>query len=164
VDRGTTHVMRHSPRSAPSPRGRARLLTRAGLVAAALAIAGCAHLETVTGPVTDAAEARRELDAGIALYDKGDYVNTIRSLLTAKEIWRAPIDTRVTAQKYLAFSHCLLKRPEPCQQSFRDLLKLKPDFELAAAEAGHPMWTAAFKQAKREATEGGRAQLAQTRR
>jgi hypothetical protein len=149
---------------AASPSRRARLLTRAGLVAAALAISGCAHMEPVTGSVNDGAEARRELDAGVALYDKGDYVNTIRSLLTAKEIWRAPVDTRVTAQKYVAFSHCLLNRPEPCQQSFRDLLRLKPDFELAAAEAGHPMWTAAFKQAKREATGGDRGQLAQTRR
>ena len=163
MDRGAKHVVRHSPRLAPSPRGPAGLLTRAGLVAAALAITGCAHLQPVAGSADDA-EARRELDAGIALYDKGDYVNTIRSLLTAKEIWRAPIDTRVAAQKYVAFSHCLLNRPEPCQQSFRDLLRLKPDFELAAAEAGHPMWTAAFKQAKREAAGGARGQLAQTQR
>ncbi len=156
-------MMRHSPGRALSPLGLARVLTRAGLVAAALAITGCAHLEPVTGSANDA-EARRELDAGIAHYDKGDYVNTIRSLLTAKEIWRAQVETRVAAQKYVAFSHCLLNRPEPCQQSFRDLLKLKPDFELAAAEAGHPMWTAAFKQAKQEAPGANRGQLAQTQR
>lgn len=145
-----------NPASAPNAAG--GLSRRALLLAAALAITGCAHLDT-GGVFADNAEARRELDAGIALYDKGDYVNTIRSLLTAREIWRAPVDTRITAQKYIAFSHCLLERPEPCKQSFRDLLKLKPDFELAAAEAGHPMWSAAFKQAKREA--GPRGPLAQ---
>jgi hypothetical protein len=138
-------------------------LRRAGWLAAAIAITGCAQLGPAAG-VADEAEARRELDAGMALYDKGDYVNTIRSLLTAKEIWRTSIDTKVTAQKYIAFSHCLLQRPEPCTQSFRDLLRLKPDFELAAAEAGHPMWSSAFRQAKREVAGGGTAALAQTRR
>jgi hypothetical protein len=125
-----------------------------------LAISGCAQLDLDAGFGNNNNEARRELEAGIALYDKGDYVNTIRSLLTAKEIWRAPVDTKITAQKYIAFSHCLLERPEPCKQSFRDLLRLKPDFELAAAEAGHPMWSAAFRQAKREMGQlalGGRA-------
>lgn len=135
---------------ASAPINGAGFARRVLLLTAALAITGCAQLETAGGFSNDA-EARRELDAGIALYDKGDYVNTIRSLLTAKEIWRAPVDTRITAQKYIAFSHCLLERPEPCKQSFRDLLRLKPDFELAAAEAGHPMWSAAFKQAKRDA-------------
>ena len=133
---------------------------RALLLGAALAITGCAQLDTGAGAAVNA-EARSELDAGIALYDKGDYVGAIRSLLTAKEIWRAPVDTKIIAQKYIAFSHCLLERPEPCKQSFRDLLRLKPDFELAAAEAGHPLWSAAFRQAKREAGSG---QLAQRHR
>lgn len=150
-------------RATGTPSGVMRRLRRSLLLAAALATTGCAHVAPGPG-FADDAEARRELDAGIALYDKGDYVNTIRSLLTAKEIWRAPVATRITAQKYIAFSHCLLNRPEPCKQSFRDLLALKPDFELAAAEAGHPMWSAAFAQAKREVGASSRGLVAQTGR
>lgn len=102
----------------------------------------------------DEAGARRELAAGVELYDKGDYVLALRSLLKAQGIWQASPDLRVTAHKYVAFSHCLLNRPKPCKQSFSDLLALKPDFELSPAEAGHPQWSGAFKQARQEAATG----------
>lgn len=125
-------------------------VARAGVLAGALLISGCAALGTAAdGP--DSAEAQRELASGIVLYDKGDYVQAIRTLLTSDEIWRASLATRVAAQKYVAFSHCLSNRPQPCKQSFSDLLRIKPDFELAAAEVGHPLWGAAFRQAQREA-------------
>lgn len=102
----------------------------------------------------DEAEAKRELATGIELYDKGDYVLALRSLLMAQGIWQASRDLRVTAHKYVAFSHCLLNRPKPCKQSFSDLLALKPDFELSPAEAGHPQWSGAFKHARQEAAAG----------
>jgi hypothetical protein len=152
-------------------RAMARLGARATLVAAAVALSACATLGTADGsggtdargadgggassggtaaaPVAETVD--QELAAGIALYDKGEYVQAIRTLLTAQQIWSGPMETRVTAQKYVAFSHCLLNRPVPCKASFSDLLRLKPDFELAAAEAGHPQWGAAFLQAKQEA-------------
>jgi hypothetical protein len=141
------------PQKSPSRRQSSAigLLRQAVLLAAVSAAAGCAHLGTMT---VDEAEARRELDAGIALYDQGEYMQAIRSLLTANELWRAPVPMRVTAQKYVAFSHCLLNRPQPCKQSFKDLLALKPDFDLTAAESGHPQWGSVFAQAKREAASG----------
>jgi tetratricopeptide (TPR) repeat protein len=136
------------------------------VLAAALALSACATPDPVRAPVAPpaapvespspdasraAADAASELAAGVALYEQGHYVDAIRSLSTAQEIWRAPAGLQVTAYKYLAFSHCLLKRPQPCRDSFRKLLAVKPDFELAAAEAGHPLWTEPFDQAKREA-------------
>ena len=134
--------------------GPARLLARAGTLAAVLLAAGCAT--PGAPPVADGpgSPAQRELAAGIERFDKGEYVAAIRTLLTSDEIWRASLQTRVTAQKYVAFSHCLSNRPLPCKQSFSDLLRMKPDFELAAAEAGHPQWGAAFRQAKAEAAGG----------
>lgn len=134
------------------------LLVRAGMLAAALALAGCATLgvpgsSTAAADSSDTGAAQLELAAGISQYDKGEYVAAIRTLLTSDQIWRGPMDSRVTAQKYVAFSHCLLNRPQPCKQSFSDLLRMKPDFDLAAAEAGHPQWGAAFRQAKREASQ-----------
>lgn len=145
--------------------GRRRLIGQwagAGLLAALVLVSGCATLglpTTAAGePGTtqvDAASAERDLAAGIDLYDKGDYVSAIRTLLTSREIWQAPMPTRVTAHKYVAFSHCLSNRPQPCKQSFSDLLQLQPDFDLAAAESGHPLWRDAFRQAKREASAVG---------
>ncbi len=131
-----------------------RRASGACLVIAAL-LAGCATQETVPVEDTPGSTAQLELAAGIAAYDAGDYVKAIRLLLTSDGIWRSSLQTRATAQKYIAFSHCLSNRPQPCKQSFSDLLRMKPDFELAAAEAGHPLWGAAFRQAKQEAA--GRA-------
>jgi hypothetical protein len=155
---------------------RARLRAGVGaMLVATLVVAGCATPRAPAG--ADASEAaavpaapdapqatadlaasaaaheaaQRELLSGIALYDQGRYVDAIRSLLTSQAIWGAAIGTRVTAQKYVAFSHCLLKRPQPCRDAFKDLLRIKPDFELAAAEEGHPQWSEAFRQAKRDA-------------
>lgn len=134
----------------PNPHRAARLMARAGMLAAAWTIAGCATFGGLAADDGRDSAAQRELAAGIAFYDQGEYVQAIRSLLTAQNIWRAPLDTRVTAQKYVAFCHCLSNRPDPCKQAFSDLLRIKPDFELAAAEAGHPQWGAAFRRAKRE--------------
>lgn len=145
--------------------GTRRLIGRwagSGLLAALVLVSGCATLGNLTtaadGASTtqaDAVGAQRDLAAGIDLYDKGDYVAAIRTLLTSREIWQAPLPTRVTAHKYVAFSHCLSNRPRPCKQSFSDLLQLQPDFELAAAESGHPLWRDAFRQAKREVGAAG---------
>ncbi|MEO6269053.1 MAG: TssQ family T6SS-associated lipoprotein [Lautropia sp.] len=128
------------------------------MLAALVLVSGCATLGIPTTTAdepsstqADTAGAQRDLAAGIDLYDKGDYVAAIRTLLTSREIWQAPMPTRVAAHKYVAFSHCLSNRPRPCKQSFSDLLQLQPDFELAAAESGHPLWRDAFRQAKREA-------------
>jgi len=155
-------------------------MSRAGLLAAVLVVsmvvASCATVHAPGDPAAEAADAaaggsgaptpgagaagdppatadtaRAELATGIALYDKGAYIEAIRSLLTAQGIWHAPLETQVAARKYLAFSHCLLNRPKPCREQFRDLLRIKPDFELSTAEAGHPQWGAAFTEAKREA-------------
>ena len=146
-----------------------RLLTATGAMVVALVLGGCATLAQQTSAGTgagaaDETEARRELAAGIELYDRGDYVLALRSLLMAPGIWQASLDLRVTAHKYVAFSHCLLNRPKPCKQSFSDLLRLKPDYELAAAEAGHPQWSGAFKQAKQEAAAGPAQAMAQSPR
>ena len=127
-------------------------LRRAALLAAAFAVAlttaGCASLGTHDGP---GSAAQRQLAEGIAHYDRGDYVAAIRTLMTSEEIWRASLQTQVTARKYLAFSHCLSDRPDVCRQTFVELLRVQPDFQLAAAEAGHPQWGKVFEQARREA-------------
>ena len=139
----------HEPET--GSRGPIGLLARAGALATVLLVAACATPGAPTAADGPGSTAQRELAEGIELFDKGEYVASIRVLLTSDEIWRASLQTRVTAQKYVAFGHCLSNRPGPCEQSFRDLLRMKPDFKLAAAEAGHPQWGTAFKQAQRDA-------------
>jgi|SRR5690606_25224037 len=124
------------------------LATRAAGFALALTMAACASLGVDDGP---GSAAQRQLAEGIAHYDQGNYVAAIRTLMTSEEIWRASPQTQVTARKYLAFSHCLSDRPDLCRQTFAELLRVAPDFRLAAAEAGHPQWGKVFEQARREA-------------
>jgi hypothetical protein len=54
----------------------------------------------------------------------------------------------VKAHKYLAFIHCISGREQRCRDEFRAALKIDPSFELAANEAGHPIWGPAFRSAK----------------
>jgi hypothetical protein len=164
-------VSLQAPRAKSHRVGVPGVLAATGALALALALGGCATLAEPPEPAAavatvaaDEAEAKRELAAGVALYDKGDYVLALRSLLMAQVIWQASLDLRVTAHKYVAFSHCLLNRPKPCKQSFGDLLRLKPDYELAAAEAGHPQWSSAFKQAKLDAAARPAQAAAQSQR
>ena len=124
------------------------LAIRAAAFALALTTAACASLGVDDGP---GSAAQRQLAEGIAHYDQGNYVAAIRTLMTSEEIWKASLQTQVTARKYLAFSHCLSNRPDLCRQTFAELLRIAPDFRLAATEAGHPQWGKVFEQARREA-------------
>ena len=140
----------------PSTRPAVARWHRTALLAAAFAVAlttsACATLGVDDGP---GSAAQRQLAEGIAHYDQGDYVAAIRTLMTSAEIWEGSLQTQVTARKYLAFSHCLSNRADLCRQTFVELLRLQPDFRLAAAEAGHPQWGKVFEQARDEAAQRG---------
>jgi hypothetical protein len=140
----------------PSIRPTFALLRRAAHLAVAFAVAlttaACASIGVEDGP---GSAAQRQLAEGIAHYDRGDYVAAIRTLMKSDEIWRGSLQTQVTARKYVAFSHCLSDRPDVCRQTFTELLRIQPDFRLAAAEAGHPQWGKVFEQARQEAAAGG---------
>ncbi len=80
-------------------------------------------------------------------YDAADYVKSVKVFQDAlKEV--LPPDEQVKARKFTAFSYCLSNRMTLCQQEFEKILQSKPDFELAAAEAGHPSWGPSFRRAK----------------
>ena len=103
-------------------------------------------------PPKTAAELR--LAEGQELYEAGDYRGTIRKLQTATELWAedVPKETRIDGHKYLAFSLCVTSQRALCRRQFDSLLKLNPDYELSAAEAGHPGWGPVFVQAKKALT------------
>jgi hypothetical protein len=87
---------------------------------------------------------------GIRLYEEGDFNGAIRRL-SARDVSSAPVATRLTALKYMAFSYCVTSRPAPCRQAFDRALRLDPAFDLAPGEHGHPLWGPVFTKAKQAA-------------
>jgi len=80
-------------------------------------------------------------------YEAGDYDESAKNFQGAL---RAGLNDkeRVSAHKHLAFIHCASGRERLCREEFRRALALKPDLDLSAAEAGHPVWGPIFAQLK----------------
>jgi hypothetical protein len=88
------------------------------------------------------------LSEGTALYEKGDYRGAIRKLSTARDALDDSTAQKKTSLRLLAFSYCVTSQKPLCRQQFNALLKIDPSYELAKAEAGHPLWGPVFKEAK----------------
>lgn len=127
---------------------------RACLLATAIMLSGCASLKTIENPFKqesiEESAAKSALNAGIALYENGDYMAAVRKLGNTGEIWKADKNIQLQALKYMAFSYCVTSQPAPCRQHFDKALKLDPAFDLAPGEKGHPLWGPVFDRAKRQ--------------
>ena len=88
-----------------------------------------------------------DLASGIRQYENANYAEAARLLQSALDQGLARED-QVRAHKYLAFIHCVSGREQRCRDEFRAALKIDPSFELAASEAGHPIWGPAFRSVK----------------
>jgi Tfp pilus assembly protein PilF len=84
--------------------------------------------------------AEQELDRGVKGYEDGDYKAATQAIQSALELGLAAPADRARAHKYLAFMVCVTGREKPCRDEFRMALEADPDFALAPAEAGHPVW------------------------
>ena len=89
----------------------------------------------------------QDLAAGIKQYEDANYGEAARLLQSSLDQGLGS-DDQVRAHKYLAFIHCVSGREQRCRDEFRSALKIDPTFELAANEAGHPIWGPAFRSAK----------------
>ncbi len=89
----------------------------------------------------------QDLADGIKQYEDANYSEAARLLQSSLDQGLGK-DDQVKAHKYLAFIHCISGREQRCRDEFRAALKIDPSFELAANEAGHPMWGPAFRSAK----------------
>ena len=95
-------------------------------------------------------KAEQALSVGINDYENGDYPAAAISLQNAlddKLIFQAD---QVRAHKYLAFIDCSSGRKWQCKDEFKKALAIDPAFELAPAEAGHPIWGPIFRSLKNE--------------
>ena len=116
------------------------------LIVAALVLAGCE-----TGPFKTLGVARYAgnsyLAEGELNYEEGNYKVAKRRLQFALEEGLSRPD-RIKAHKFLAFIACVSSQPLTCREEFAIALELDPNFELDAAEAGHPIWGPMFKSVK----------------
>ena len=89
----------------------------------------------------------QDLADGIKQYEDANYSEAARLLQSSLDQGLGSND-QVKAHKYLAFIHCVSGREQRCRDEFRAALKINPSLELAANEAGHPIWGPAFRSVK----------------
>jgi hypothetical protein len=88
-----------------------------------------------------------DLASGIKQYEDANYPEAARLLQSSLKQGLGTSD-QVRAHKYLAFINCVSGRTQRCRDEFRAALKIDPAFELAANEAGHPIWGPVFRSVK----------------
>jgi Tfp pilus assembly protein PilF len=89
--------------------------------------------------------AERALIEGIRLYDEGQYPAAEAALKRALQAGLASTRDQATAHKLIAFVACTSAREAECEAAFRAARSADPAFELAKAEAGHPMWGPVYR-------------------
>lgn len=110
-----------------------------------------------SGPVRDIGldklsprKAEQELSAGLKSYDNGQYplaAKQLQDALTSELTFKSD---RITAYKHLAFIYCITDRKKQCRAMFKEALDIDPEFQLSAAEVGHPLWGPVFREAQAE--------------
>jgi hypothetical protein len=106
----------------------------------------------VTPPVAAPAElpaSEKSLAAGLASFERGEYVAAMRQLSPLTTDTSLDIPNRLRALKSLAFSQCLTGAVVACRGTFERAFKLDPKFDLAPAEQGHPVWGPQFDRARK---------------
>lgn len=131
-----------------------KILNLAVIAGLAAVLAGCesAPVKSVQSGITGlfqggGAKGEQTLQSGIRQYEAGNYGEASRLLQTSLDQGLGKTD-QVRAHKYLAFIHCVSGRAARCRDEFRAALKIDPSFELAANEAGHPIWGPVFRSVK----------------
>jgi Tfp pilus assembly protein PilF len=93
--------------------------------------------------------AERQLLTGLRLYDDAQYREAELALGEALRLKLANPRDQATAWKTLAFVYCTSKRPQECEQAFRNARNADPDFALSKAESGHPVWGPVYQASRR---------------
>lgn len=100
-------------------------------------------------PSVDTAANERALVAGISAYDRGDFGNAIKMLAPLSTDSSLDPSQQLRALKTLAFSQCSTGAVTACRQTFERAFRADSNFDLAAAERGHPIWGPQFERARR---------------
>ena len=100
-------------------------------------------------PAVDVGASERALVAATESYDRGDFASASRQLTPMVNDGSLDPAQLLRALKVLAFSQCSTYAITACRQTFERALKADPNFDLATAERGHPIWGAQFTRARR---------------
>lgn len=104
-------------------------------------------------PKAPLAKAEQMLFDGLAKYDTGDFDAALALLQGAYNEGLVARADQIKALKHAAFCLCLANRSAPCRNEFQKIFELDADFELAAAEAGHPAWHRIYTAARQRIKE-----------
>jgi Tfp pilus assembly protein PilF len=96
-------------------------------------------------------KAEQMLADGIVKYDGGDYTAAHKLLEDALQEGLRDRNDQIRGMKHAAFSTCLLGHYPKCRAEFIKIYDVDPNFDLTAAEAGHPSWAKTFATAKAQA-------------
>ena len=102
-------------------------------------------------PLIPLAKAEQTLADGMVKYDAGDYAAAHTLLESALKEGLKSKEDQVRAMKHVAFTLCLEGKYPACRAAFVKIYEVDPNFDLTAAEAGHPSWTKTFAAAKAQA-------------
>ncbi|MBO9332962.1 hypothetical protein A6B37_25615 [Achromobacter sp. HZ01] len=116
-------------------------------------LTGCAGLTSMQPEGPPTAEALDQLQQVREKYSAGRYGDVIRTVATSDTLATSTKAVRIEAYKLQAFSYCVSRYPQLCQDSFSRILALDPAFVLAPNEAGHPVWGPAFQRAQAQAAK-----------
>ena len=100
-------------------------------------------------PAVDVAAGERALLAATESYGRGEFASATRQLTALVNDGSLDSAQMLRALKVLAFSQCSTNALSACRQTFERALKADPNFDLANAERGHPVWGAQFTRARR---------------
>lgn len=122
-------------------------------------VAGCATPpQKPSGPTPEEIAKQQKVDRalanlsdGLRKYDGGSYDEAMKNFLLALDTGQLPVGAQVNARKHMAFVHCLSGREANCKEEFEKVMTLDAKFELAPAEAGHPIWGPVYRVTRTEA-------------
>lgn len=126
-----------------------RLLSN--LLGLSFALAGCTGLPASAPDRPPTPQALEQLQQVRDEYSAGHYGEVIRRVARSDELAASSKAVRIEAYKLQAFSYCVSRYAQLCEDSFGRILQIDPAFELAPNEAGHPVWGPVFQRAKSQA-------------
>lgn len=123
------------------------------LLGSSFVLAGCAGLPASAPDHAPTPQALEQLQQVRDQYSAGHYGEVIRGVARSDELAASSKAVRIEAYKLQAFSYCVSRYAQLCEDSFSRILQIDPNFELAPNEAGHPVWGPVFQRAKSQAAK-----------
>ncbi len=144
-----------------------RLLAACAAALAALVVGACAPVSQPPPERPGAPQitedqlrerAKEDLNLGLRQYERGEYDDAEKSLNASLDHGLLSKTEQSTARKYLAFIDCVSNREAQCRDEFRKAIEIDPAFDLAPAEAGHPIWGPVYRSVREQMIAAAPAQ------